>query len=1542
MNKALKWILIAILAPILFILILAVLLYIPPVQNWAVKHVAAYASRQTGMEISVGHVNLEFPLDLGLDEVKVIQQNDSLPQVKDTVAHVGHLVADVQLLPLFKKQIQIDEFDLRRVKVNTTNFIHSLRIKGTVGRLNLQAHGIDLSKEHVHVDNALLQDGNIDIALSDTVPPDTTPSQNFWKIDVAQMKIDRTNLDLHMPGDTMEVKAGMGDVALKGAYFDLYKGLYSANHIDWKQGSVNYDLNYEIKQKGLDFNHLALSDLTLVADSFSYCDSRLDIIFRECSFKEKSGLNVASFTGPFGLDSTRLWLPQLYLKTPESQLRAQVNMDMDAFADKNPGKLNLVVHGYVGKRDLMLFMSGAPAAMRRRWPNAPLRIDGVLKGNLQRANFAGLNVVLPSAFRFHANGYVANVMNPKRFKARIDLNATTYKLDFLTALLDPSLMKTVRIPVGIGFKGNIDIDGSVYASRFRATEGGGSVAGNARFDADRMAYNANLVAHSLQLQHFLPNMGLSPFTGHIVAKGYGTDFMSPHTRLDLNFNVDDFHYSGYSLANVNGKASMAGGHLQANIDSHNQLLKGLIGLDAQTNSKLMRGTLKLDLEHMDLYHLKLADNPMVLSGNGNIDWASDFKHYYQVNGQLGNLMFKDSSRVYQPDNLVFDILSRTDTTHAVVDCGDFHINLNGSGGYEKLIAQSQNLMKELRKQFDDRYIDQKRLRARLPLCDIYLVSGNTNMFVRALKAYGVELGSINMDMTSSPLTGLNGNLEINKLLLDSTQLDTIRLAIVSDSVTVRYSAQIRNNQDNPQYVFNSFFDGALHPKGTFLQGRVYDRHDQLGVRLGLSAEMEQKGLMFHIYGDDPILGYKEFNVNDSNYVYLGTDRRVSANVSLLAADGQGIQLFTNDEDSTALQDLTLSLHKFDLEKVLSVLPYTPNVKGIMDGDFHAVQTAEELSISSSVTVDSMVYENCPMGDIGTEFVYSPSANGTHKVNGFLYHNDTEVGYLDGTYYNEQGGSLDATFKAERLPLQILNGFIPDQLFGFRGCTEGELSIKGKLSNPDVNGELIFDSCYIFSKPYGVEMRFADDPVRIIGSHLLFENFEMFAHNDSPLDILGSLDFSDTNHMKLNMKMRASNFLLIDSKENPRSETYGQTYVNFFGMMNGPVEALKMRGKLDVLGSTDMTYVLRDSPLSADNELEELVTFTSFSDTVAESIVKPPLTGFDMDLNIGIDEGAHVVCALDAEHTNYIDIVGGGDLRMQYNPSDNLQLRGKYTISSGEMKYSLPVIPLKTFTIQDGSYIQFQGDPMNPALHITATERTKASVSSDGSSGSQMVDFDCGVVLSKTLNDMGVEFIIDAPEDMTISNQLNTLSKEERGKIAVTMLTTGMYLANGNTNQFSMNSALSSFLQSQINNISGRALRTLDLSFGVDNATSKSGAMQTDYSFKFSKRFWNNRLNIQVGGKVSTGADVDDEDQTFFNNVVFDYRLDKHSSKYLKLFYNRDSYDWLEGYVGKYGVGFVWKRRLRHFKDLFRFKDKEEVVPMPKDSTNQAEKPADKQ
>ena len=812
--------------------------------------------------------------------------------------------------------------------------------------------------------------------------------------------------------------------------------------------------------------------------------------------------------------------------------------------------------------------------------------------------------------------------------------------------------------------------------------------------------------------------------------------------------------------------------------------------------------------------------------------------------------------------------------------------------------------------------------------------GHDNVFTRMMQRKGFDLASAFIDMDTSPIDGINGVVKLDSLIANGVQLDTIRVNLKSDSLRTDFTGQIRNNRHNPQYVFNALFGGMFYERGLYFGTRVLDAKERVGVALGLKASMESNGVMLSVGGrQDPILGYKKFSVNKNNYVLFSDDQRISADIKLRADDGTSVQVYSNDS-TEALQDLTLGISNFELSKVMSVLPYLPNVSGVMNGDFHVIKTANEQSVSSAVTVDNMVYEGCKLGNLGSEFVYMPLEDGKHVVDGTLSCNGYDVGAISGSYDPVGEGSIDATLSLTRTPLKLLNGFIPNQIIGLKGYCDGDLTMKGTLSAPHVDGTLKLDSAYLESVPYGVELKFADTPVTITDSRMLFDNFKMFAKNRTPLTVNGSLNFANLDNISLNTRISAQNYLLIDSKENMRSEAYGKAYVNFLGVVRGPLESLEMRGKLDVLGSTDMTYILRDSPLTTDTQLDNLVKFTSFKSKRVAEVERPALTGFSMDLTMDIDEGAHIVCALNADHSNYVDLMGGGTLRMQYGAVDGLRLTGRYTLNNGEMKYSLPVIPLKTFAIQDGSYVEFMGDAMNPRLNITATEQTKASVSTDGGAG-RSVTFNCGVKITKTLQDMGLEFIIEAPEDMSVNSDLQAMSKESRGKVAVTMLTTGMYLTDGNINTFSMNSALSAFLNSQINSISGNALRTLDLSFGMDNSTGSDGEIHTDYSFKFSKRFWNNRLRIVVGGKVTSGATVPNQNDSFFDNVTFEYRLSQNSNKYLKFFYDRDSYDWLEGYVEQFGAGFMYRRKLQNLTDLFRFKRSKNTLfdapEAPKDS-----------
>ena len=92
------------------------------------------------------------------------------------------------------------------------------------------------------------------------------------------------------------------------------------------------------------------------------------------------------------------------------------------------------------------------------------------------------------------------------------------------------------------------------------------------------------------------------------------------------------------------------------------------------------------------------------------------------------------------------------------------------------------------------------------------------------------------------------------------------------------------------------------------------------------------------------------------------------------------------------------------------------------------------------------------------------------------------------------------------------------------------------------------------------------------------------------------------------------------------------------------------------GNTDVSYVLTDSPLTVQDRLGSLVTFTSFSDTttvVRQEVPTVSLGGLDMLMMVHIDPSVRVKVDLDASD-NRIELEGGGDLSMKMCIRDSSQ------------------------------------------------------------------------------------------------------------------------------------------------------------------------------------------------------------------------------------------------------------------------------------------------
>lgn len=420
-------------------------------------------------------------------------------------------------------------------------------------------------------------------------------------------------------------------------------------------------------------------------------------------------------------------------------------------------------------------------------------------------------------------------------------------------------------------------------------------------------------------------------------------------------------------------------------------------------------------------------------------------------------------------------------------------------------------------------------------------------------------------------------------------------------------------------------------------------------------------------------------------------------------------------------------------------------------------------------------------------------------------------------------------------------------------------------------------------------------------------------NKQPLTLNGHITLLPTTPtLHLTLKARGTDLL---QKRTSRSTLYGSALVSGEVAIDGPYNALSLTGNLKLRTGSYIHYIYKDAILTSGNQIDNVVTFTNFAQ---QEQIAPPTTarhyvpyGFSMDLNIDIDPTVQLEILLGSSGQNTGNLQGGGNLNLQYIPASGLRLSGKYTIETGTLNMNIPLLHVHQMTIRAGSTVQWSGNATNPMLNIVAEDRIRASVTLDGSP--QSVLFLTGITLTDTMNKLGLQFTLTAPENASMQNTLAALSPDERSKLAVALLTTGLYLGEGGTGNL-MNTALMGFLQSQLDNISRDAFRTVDVSVGIEPLQDGVSGVstRTDYSFSIAKRLWNDRIRIVVGGSVTTSNERIESD-AIINNISIEWRIVPNGSQYLRFFYDKNYESILEGEIHETGVGYAYRRQLRKLR-----------------------------
>ena len=881
--------------------------------------------------------------------------------------------------------------------------------------------------------------------------------------------------------------------------------------------------------------------------------------------------------------------------------------------------------------------------------------------------------------------------------------------------------------------------------------------------------------------------------------------------------------------------------------------------------------------------------------------------------------------------------ARRDSIKLQMDAGDMDLQFRARSTLEELLGQSDKFVAILTKQIEERRLDHAALRQVLPSAGMQLTAGQANPVSDFLKTKNIRFNDFALRFGSTPARGINGRTAVHGLRVDSLQLDTVFFAVKQDTSRMMLQSGVINGPKNPQFVFRSTLTGEIRSEDAELTVNYVDGKGQTGVLFGVNARPlteghgKGNGVLLNLTPAEPVIAYRKFHfVDNSNWIYLHNNMRVYANIDMDSDNGLGFRMQSDKNDSISLQNMNVELSRFQLGELSEVLPYMPRLTGLFSAEAQYIQTPTSLQVSAEANIDELTYERQHVGDIGMGATWLPGDKGaTHYLNTYFSYDNREVMTADGILTQKNGkDTLEVTTSFEHFPMKIANAFVPDQMMSFTGDLDGGMYIYGPLEKPRMHGDITLDSVSVYARQAGARYWFDDRPVQIKDNQLIFDKFAIYTTSKNPFTINGKVDFRNLERPTADLKLLAENYTLLDAPRTRESLIYGKIFVDLNATVRGPLDALTMRGNMNLLGNTDVTYVLTDSPLTVEDRLEGLVTFTSFADTASVGTDEAPamsLGGMDMIMSVHIDNAVRLRADLSPDRSKFIELEGGGDLNMQYTPQGDISLTGRYTLSGGIMKYSLPIIPLKEFQINNGSYVDWRGDPMNPTLNLKATERMRASVADGDDGGSRVVNFDVSIAIKNRLDAPELIFDITAPDDATIENELQAMGAEERSKQAIAMLATGVYMNSGvKGGGLSMGSALNSVIQSQINSLAGSAFQSINASFtmGMEDRTSaETGDKQTDYSFRYSQRLFNDRVQIVIGGKVTTGANATNDAESFIDNISLEYRLDTSGTRYVRVFYDKNYESVLDGEITETGVGLVLRRKMDRLGELFIFRKK---------------------
>ena len=1568
---------------IIGLLVLAVvLLYLPPVQNLVVKKALESVNKSGDMHISVKKLRLGFPLDLTIDSLSM--------QAPGMDIAAGKAAADIAFMPLLGGNAVVRDLSVNDAIINLGTPDSALYMRSSVKLARLEDTNVGLFSNHIDIGRLTASGGDISMIMTpDTVPaPKSESAPATWEINLDKARLEKigyrmqmlptidslacnlpvaelTNGEISLRHNTINI----GEIAISGvdATYIVPTQEYIASHpapviqadttgtvvTPWSITAAKlrldgshalYAAKGAIPSENFDPAYIEASEIHIAVDSFSNRGSEIRVPLTRLSARERCGIALDA-SGLFEMDSLSLQAHGFSINTPASKITLDAMMGLDTV---NP-PLDVRLSASISPDDLKKLTPAAAAPIAATLPPyTPLDLQADIEGRMNNLDIKRLSADLPRHISIAVTGTIADYSDINRAVGNLRITGSLPNSNFIKpALFDAKTGRQVNLPP-LRLLGTTSLNRGVIAGTLKAVTGKGDVALDARWDNRREAYEVNLDMNTFPIQSILPLAGARDIDATVAVTGLGIDPFSPKTKATAKIALDHVEYMGRNYDDVTLDAIVADGHAAIEALSRNRNANFSLKADGNLSGDTYDWNFDGNIRHIDLRALALsdttADGSITLSGNARLrpavaatrrTSARPMTIYANVN--IADLYWHMPGDAVNANDIAIEFNADTTLTDAALTNRDLALKFYAPVPLDTLTKRFGWAAMVLNRDMERRRLAIDTLQRALPPFSLNLQAGTDNILSNYLLGSDISFQTLHVNALNDSLLTLNAYCDGVKS--GETKLDTLTLSMKQRNNYMLYEAKMRNRPGTFDQFASVDAKGYINADRIALIFKQQNLAGETGYSLGAMARVDDKNtieLRFVPY--HPVIGYKDWEINKDNFIrYNLQSQHLDANLDLHNSVSS-VHLFTEHQENDSLQeDVILKVKDIKLSDWLALNPFAPPITGDLSADMRLSWQKPDLNGNGTVSLTGFNYGKKKVGDFELALDVSTNTAGTIRANTSLMVNGVKAITATGNLNDstaEHPFLLD--FKMIRFPLSVANPFLPQGTASLSGVLNGEMDITGDMANPIFNGFLDFDTTTVNVEMLGTPFRFSEDKIPVTDNVVRFDNFTITGVNNNPLGINGTVDMSSMASPKLDLALQARNMQIVGSKKQRRSQVYGKAFIDLDAKVKGSMQFLDVDAAMNLLPGTNVTYVMAD----AVNELtsrsnQDMVKFVNFKDTTvvadADTIASPSMM-MNLDARLTISTGTTVNVELDPQGKSKVQLHSSGTVNYTTDYMNDEHFTGRININNGFVKYSVPVIGEKSFDFKEGSYVEFSGDMLNPTLHVLAYDQIRANVAQDGTN-SRVVNFDVGLTVTGTLNQMNVVFDLECPDDITIANELKSMSPEQRANQAMNLLLYNTYRSGGTQTISSGNAgtnALFNFLESQLNSWASSAIKGVDISFGInqyDKTVNGANTTAMNYSYRVSKSLFDDRFKIVVGGNYTTDAEADENfAQNLIADISFEYMLNKAGTMYVRLFRHTGYESILEGEITQTGVGFVYKKKIGRLSELFNFMHKRPETP----------------